>query len=115
MKHTKRNLVVAVALISVSSLALAFGPAMTERGPGAGYRIAQELNLTTEQQEQVKSIMTQHRDEAVKMRKQHRDKLKDKLSDVLSTEQMEKFDAMKAQGRYSKNKMGKAPCGKRPF
>jgi len=116
MKLNKRNSIIAVALISLSSMAIAFGPQMGGPGPGDGYRMAQELNLTKEQQEQVRNIMTKHRDEAEKIRKQHRKDLETKLSTVLSSEQLETFKEMKQKrGGKGMKGNGKRPCGNRSF
>ena len=82
MKTNKRNTIIAVALISLSSMAFAFGPQMGGPGSGGGYRMAQELNLTEEQQEQVRDIMTKHREEAKAKRDEHRKELENKLSTV---------------------------------
>ncbi|MDX2506172.1 MAG: hypothetical protein QNL62_17070 [Gammaproteobacteria bacterium] len=122
MKLNKRNSIIAVTLISLSSMALAFGPQMG--GPGSGgYRMAQELNLTTEQQEQVGDIMTKHREERKSIRDKHREQLEIKLSTVLSPEQLDTFKEMKQQ-RGKKGMKGKGqksyernhgPCGGRPF
>lgn len=116
MKINKRNSLIALALVSLSSMAFAFGPKMGGNGPGDGYRMAQELNLTKEQQEQVRDIMTKHRDETEKMRKQHRKDLETKLSTVLSSEQLETFKEMKQKrGGKGMKGNGKRPCGSRPF
>ncbi len=106
MKINKRNLVIAVALVSLSSMAIAFGPQMGGPGSGGGYRMAQELNLTTEQQEQVRDIMIEHREEAQIIREQHRKELESKLSTVLSAEQLDIFKEMKLQ-RGGKGMRGK--------
>ena len=115
MKFNKRYSIIAVALISLSSLAIAFGPQKGVPGPGGGYRMAQELNLTQEQQEQVRDIMIKHRKEAKVMRDEHRKELENKLSTVLSSEQLDTFKAIKQQ-RGSKRMMrkGQKPCT-RPF
>ena len=122
MKLNKRNSIIAVALISLSSMAIAFGPQMGGPGPG-GYRMAQELNMTTEQQEQVRDIMTKHREEGQAIRDKHREELEVKLSTVLSPEQLDTFKEMKQQ-RGGKGMKGKGqrsydrnqePCGGRPF
>lgn len=116
MKINKRNSLIALALVSLSSMTFAFAAHMGGPGPGDGYRMAQELNLTKEQQEQVRDIMTKHRDEAEKMRKQHPKDLETKLSTVLSSEQLETFKEMKQKrGGKGMKGNGKRSCGSRPF
>jgi len=122
MKLNKRNSIIAVALISFSSMAIAFGPQAGVRDQG-GYRMAQELNLTTEQQKQVQDIMSKHREEGRVIRDKHREELKIKLSTVLSSEQLDTFKEMKQQrgGKGMKRKghrsndRNQGSCSGRPF
>lgn len=116
MKINKRNSLIAVALISLSSMALAYGPQKGGPGPGGGYRMAQELNLTEAQQEQVRGIMTKHREEGKAMREQHRKALETELSTVLSPEQLDTFKEMKQKrGGKGMKRKGMRACGDRPF
>lgn len=133
MTSTKSKLLVGLALVSLSSVGFAvgtqwgggpgYGP-----GPGGGYRIAQELNLTTEQQEQMQTIMQAHREEGKKWREQHHKDLETKLSDVLNAEQLEQFKAIKQQGPFARGMgrggkgsgmrgygRGQGPCGMKPY
>jgi len=117
MTSTKNKLLLGLALVSLSSVGLAFGwgggPGYGA-GPGGGYRIAKELNLSTEQQEQMQTIMQQHREEGQQWREQHRTELETKLGNVLTADQLEQFKAFKQQGPFGRGmkSRGQGPYGK---
>jgi len=133
MATTKSKLLIGLTLVSLSSIGLAYGP---QWGGGPGYgpgnRMAQELNLTTEQQDKVKTIMQKHREEGQAWREKHHKELETKLGDVLSAEQLETFKSFKqqgprgrgmgpgGQGPYGKGMgggygRGQGPCGMKPY
>lgn len=103
MSHKINKLLVALALISLTSITLASGPPCGgSDGPGRGFgpgnpgdRLAYELNLNTEQQTQVQTIMKEQRNEAQTWKEQHEKATEEKLNKVLNAEQMEKFQSLK--------------------
>ncbi|MCP3849106.1 MAG: hypothetical protein GY694_02535 [Gammaproteobacteria bacterium] len=102
MSYKINAIATGLILISLTTVSLASNSFKQQRGE----RLAQELNLTSEQQEEVKSIMQEQRKEAQAWRKQHQEETKNKLSKVLNNEQMEKFETMKKQ-RAEKRQMRK--------
>jgi len=105
MTTTQNKLLIGLALISLTSIGLAFGPQWggapgqaSGFGPGGGYGMTQQLNLTTEQQQQVQTIMQSHREEGWAWREKHHQALEGKLSEVFDAEQLEQFKAFRQQG-----------------
>lgn len=107
---TKTNkLLIGLALISLASASLAFGSpgggmkSCQHRGfspDGGGYRIVNELNLTTEQQNQMQTIMQEQREAAKAWRKKQAEETEAKLSKVLNPEQLEQFKEFKQHQRF---------------
>lgn len=102
MSHKINTLLASLVLISITSMSVAAGQYNQNRGQ----RMAQELNLTADQQTQVKEIMEEQKSKAKTWRTSHQEETKAKLSQVLNDEQMAKFDAMKKQ-RKEKRMMRK--------
>lgn len=113
MAAKKGKLLIALTLVSLTSAVLAFGPQGGGPGYGGGARMAQELNLTVEQQQQVQELMKKHREEGRQWREQHRKDMEIKLGGVLTPEQLEKFKSIKKQ-RSSGRRDGSCAKGKRP-
>lgn len=91
--------VLITSLILVSLVSLSFA----ERPPQKrGDMMIQELNLTEQQQVQVKAIMKEQRTTAKAWRKQHHQQTESKLSTVLNKEQMTKFKAMKEERKKNR-------------
>ncbi len=93
MSYKINTLVIGLILISLTSLSFASGPNKENRGQ----RMAQELNLTAEQQTQVQEIMKEQKSAAETWRSSHHEQTREKLSQVLNQEQLAKFDAKKKQ------------------
>ncbi|MCW8932748.1 MAG: hypothetical protein OQL19_21235 [Gammaproteobacteria bacterium] len=102
MSNKINTALIGLALLSLSSISFAAGSYNQERGQ----RMMQELNLTTEQQEQFQGIMKEQKEAAKEWRAKHKEATREKLSQVLTGEQMEKFDEIKKQ-RSEKRKMRK--------
>lgn len=102
MSRKINTLLASLVLISITSMSAVAGQYNQDRGQ----RMAQELNLTTEQQTQVKEIMEEQKSKAKAWRTNHQEETKGKLSQVLNDEQMAKFDAIKKQ-RKEKRMMRK--------
>ncbi len=93
-KFVISNLIV-VSLISASSLALAKGERMDDF-------LTLELGLDETRAAQVKQVFEVARDEAMEIKKEHFEKMdahreatKEKLAEILSPEEMEKFESKK--------------------
>lgn len=119
MAIKKGKLLIGLALVSLTSVGLAFGP-QWGAGPGNGNRMAQELNLSAEQKDQVQNLMQKHREEGMKWREQHRKDMETQLSNVLTGEQMAKFKDLKQQGPSGRGMKKGAQrkgrdCGMRPL
>jgi protein CpxP len=94
--------------IALLAAGLTFAQQPGRRGPQRG-RIAQELNLTDAQKEQLKPIMKEQADKMRALRDQNQSqreelkKLRDendaKVRAILTPEQAAKFDEIKKQGR----------------
>lgn len=103
MSNKTNKLLIGLTLISLTSVALAFGPRCGgPDGPGRGFgpgnpgdRLSYELNLNTDQQKQVKAILEEQRNEAKAWREQHKKETDVKLNKVLNAEQIEKFQSLK--------------------
>lgn len=112
MKSNKSKLLIALTLFSLSSASLAFGPRWgdpeMERGPG--YRLAQELNLSTEQQAKINEIIKAQRKEAQEWHKQHKEQGKEKISKLLTEEQQEKFKQLKEKRGYGPEMGARGPA-----
>ncbi len=98
---------IALALVSLVSISLAYGPPCTSTANNGGYSLANRLNLTAEQLQQVQTVLQEQRQEARAWRKDHRAETETRLSKVLNAEQMEQFKALKqhrfnAKGRHFK-------------
>lgn len=108
----KSKLLIALSLVGLTSVSMAFGPKWGGPGPnGSGFRLAQVLELSEEQQSKVKEVMQAHREEGQKWREQHRSALENKLSSVLTEEQLEKFKAMKKNRPFQSRMKGKGHGG----
>lgn len=68
--------------------------------------MAQELNLTAEQQGQVQDLRLKHREEGQVWREQHRKNMKTKLRAILTAEQLDKFISFKQQAPYGRGRGG---------
>ena len=113
---TKTNkLLIGLALVSFASASLAMGPpgGCKSRGfgPDGGGYIMNELNLTSEQQSQVKTILQEQRETAKAWKQKHAEETQAKLGKVLTPEQLEEYKAFKQHHRFH----GKKGGFKRPF
>jgi Spy/CpxP family protein refolding chaperone len=85
-----------LALAVAGTLGLSFS-AMAQNNDERGTRLAERLDLTTEQQEQIDALRAAHREEMREMRDQReqaRSALHDEIRAILTPEQAEEFDAM---------------------
>ncbi len=112
MSSKVNTLLIGLVLVSLTSASLAFGrpcggPGQGRNfgpGSGGGYRMAQELNLSVDQQQQFQNIIQEQRKEAQEWREQHRKEAVKKLSTVLNEQQLTKFKAIK---QYQSNRRGR--------
>jgi Spy/CpxP family protein refolding chaperone len=108
---TKINmLLIALALFSLTSISFAYNPQCggpgQGRGPGGGgFRVAQILNLTSEQQQEFQNIMQEQRKIGQAWREKHHQETEAKLGQILNEEQLKKFKEFK-QNRPNKMGMG---------
>ncbi len=85
-----------LALAVAGTLGLSFS-AMAQNNEERGARLAERLNLTTEQQEQIDALRAAHREEMREIRGQReeaRAALHAEIRATLTPEQAEEFDAM---------------------
>ncbi len=66
-------------------------------------RMAQQLSLTADQQPLFNEIMKQQHEKAIAFRKQLQQETDNRLKQILTTEQMDKFNAIKKQHRDKKH------------
>jgi Spy/CpxP family protein refolding chaperone len=110
MSNKLSLLLIAITLLSFTTISLAFNPPCGgpgqagNLGPGGG-RMAQQLNLTTEQQQQFQNIMQEQRKIGQAWREKHHQEVETQLSKVLDEEQLKNFKAFK-QARPKKTGMG---------
>jgi len=101
MFNHKKKLLIGLTLISLSTASFAFGPKWGDNHqPGA--RIAHELNLTAEQQEKMMEIMQTQKKEARAWREKHSEQTEEKMAQVLTTKQFDKFKAFKQHAEFHK-------------
>ncbi len=89
-----KNTLLALAL--AAALGLSFS-ALAQNEGQRGQRLAEELNLTTEQQAEIDGLRAAHREtmQALRAERQEaRAALHEEIRSVLTAEQAEKFDAM---------------------
>jgi len=85
-----------LALAVAGTLGLSFS-AMAQNNEERGARLAERLNLTTEQQEQIDALRDAHRSDMRELREQRREErmaLHAEIRALLTAEQAEQFDAM---------------------
>jgi Spy/CpxP family protein refolding chaperone len=85
-----------LALTVAAALGLSFSALAQNEGP-RGQRLAEELNLTTEQQAEIDALRSAHRETMQGLRAERqeaRTALHEEIRSVLTAEQAEKFDAM---------------------
>ena len=104
---TRNKILWALSLTAIITTAAAFEPPY---GYGKrfenrdGSRIATILNLDENQQEEVQSIIQQHREEGKNWRSNHQKALDDKLSAVLTAEQLDQFKQHRAWKQQRREK-----------
>lgn len=113
MKSQKNKVLLATALIALSSAAFAFGP-FGGGGPMRGgmmsgeysaddflamraNHLARTLNLSDSQKDQIVDIMKVQHDEAEKWRDTHQQQTQDKFAEVLTAEQLDEFKAIQEE------------------
>lgn len=103
--HLKKTL---LALTVAAALGLSFS-ALAENQGQRGQRLADELNLTTEQQAEIDGLRAAHRETMQGLRAERqeaRTALHEEIRAVLTPEQAEKFDAMEhRRGERRQNAM----------
>ncbi len=99
MTNKINKLLIAAVLVSLTSISFAYEQPRQERGG----RMAQELNLSAEQQEQFNSIIKEQRATAKSWRQKHHEETREKLSKILNGEQMKKLDELKDKRSKKRN------------
>ncbi|MCX7545393.1 hypothetical protein [Marinicella gelatinilytica] len=99
-----------LVLLSLSLLLFA-GMASAERGKA----MFDELNLTEQQRTEVETLMADHHKRMADAREQVKTETHDKLADILSEEQMQQWQEMKAEKQQRMQKRHKKMKHKRQY
>jgi Spy/CpxP family protein refolding chaperone len=104
MNNSRSNLSTRIRMIGLSLagaglIALSL-PALAQPqyGKGGAERLAERLELTSEQREQIEVLFEAHRDQMREQRQQNREArlaLREEISAILTEEQAEKFESMR--------------------
>ncbi|MFP4207707.1 MAG: Spy/CpxP family protein refolding chaperone [Wenzhouxiangella sp.] len=89
-----KNIMLALAVAGALGLSLS---ALAQNNPERGARLAERLDLTTEQQQEIDNLRSAHREDMQALREQRQEArmaLREEIRAVLTPEQAEQFDAM---------------------